>query len=75
MMPIFLPSLWLFAIYVSDPVAAAIGLVWIVGRILYWNGYSQAAEKRNMGFAVQFMAAAALWAGALGMIVWRLLLA
>jgi glutathione S-transferase len=72
-MPIVLPSLWLFAIYISDPVAAALGLVWISGRILYWNGYSQAAEKRNMGFAVQFMAAAVLWAGALGMIVWRML--
>jgi len=38
-MPIFLPSLWLFAIYISDPIAAAIGLVWIVGRILYMTGY------------------------------------
>jgi glutathione S-transferase len=72
-MPIFLPSLWLFAIYISDPAAAALGLIWIGGRILYWNGYSQAAEKRNMGFAVQFMGAAILWAGALGVIVWRML--
>src|SRR5712671_4356427 len=43
-MPIFLPSLWLFAIYISDPIAAAIGLVWIGGRILYISGYSKAAE-------------------------------
>lgn len=33
-MPIFLPSLWLFAIYVSDAIAAGIGLIWIVGRIV-----------------------------------------
>jgi glutathione S-transferase len=72
-MPIFLPSLWLFAVYISDPVAAALGLVWIAGRFLYWKGYSQAVEKRNMGFAVQSMAAVVLWAGALGMIVWRML--
>ena len=71
-MPIFLPPLWLFAIYISDPVAAVIGLVWIAGRILYMTGYSQAANKRSMGFGVQFMAGAALWAGALGMIIWRL---
>src|SRR6184192_2422972 len=45
-MPIFLPSLWLFAIYISDPVAAAIGMVWIAGRILYLIGYSKAVEKR-----------------------------
>ena len=72
-MPIFLPSLWLFAIYVSDPLAAALGLVWIAGRTLYWTGYAQAAEKRSTGFAVQSIAAIILWAGALGMIVWRIL--
>jgi len=44
-MPIFLPSLWLFAIYISDPVAAVLGLVWIAGRVLYLTGYSQAANK------------------------------
>jgi glutathione S-transferase len=72
-MPIFLPSLWLFAIYISDPVAAVIGLVWIAGRILYMTGYSQAAEKRGRGFGVQALAAGALWLGALGAIVWRLI--
>lgn len=71
-MPIFLPSLWLFAIYISDTVAAAIGLVWIVGRILYMTGYSRAVEKRGPGFAIQALAATFLWAGALGAIVWRL---
>src|SRR5512141_479439 len=45
-MPIFLPSLWLFAVYISDPIAAGLGLVWIVGRIIYLIGYSQAAAKR-----------------------------
>src|SRR6266481_941029 len=72
-MPIFLPSLWLFAIYVSDGIAAALGLVWIAGRILYMTGYAQAAAKRGTGFGVQFLAGAALWAGALGMIGWRLI--
>jgi len=72
-MPIFLPSLWLFAVYVSDPIAAAIGLVWITGRILYVIGYSEAVAKRGRGFAVQALAAIVLWVGATGMIVWRLL--
>jgi glutathione S-transferase len=72
-MPIFLPSLWLFAIYISDPFAALLGLVWIAGRILYLTGYSQAAAKRGRGFAVQALAAIILWAGALGAIVWRLI--
>ena len=71
-MPIFLPSLWLFAIYISDPIAAAIGVVWIAGRVLYLTGYSQAAAKRGRGFAVQALAGVILWAGALGAIVWRI---
>jgi len=72
-MPIFLPSLWLFAIYVNDPIAAAIGLVWIGGRILYMTGYSQAAERRGRGFGIQAMATGILWVGALGGIIWRLI--
>lgn len=71
-MPIFLPSLWLFAIYVSDAVAAAIGAVWIIGRIVYFIGYSQATAKRGPGFAIQAIAAIALWAGALGAVVLRM---
>ena len=71
-MPIFLPALWLFAIYINDAAAAALGAVWIIGRLTYWNGYKQAANKRSMGFAVQATAAFALWLGALGMIAWRL---
>ena len=71
-MPFFLPSLWLFAIYISDAGAAALGLVWIAGRILYLIGYSEAAAKRGRGFAIQAGAAIILWIGALGAIVWRL---
>jgi glutathione S-transferase len=71
-MPIFLPSLWLFAIYVSDPIAAGLGLVWIVGRILYMTGYVQAAEKRGTGFGIQALANLALLLGALGTVIWRL---
>jgi glutathione S-transferase len=72
-MPIFLPSLWLFAIYISDPIAAVLGLVWIAGRTLYMTGYSQAAEKRGRGFGIQAAAAILLWLGASGAILWRLI--
>jgi glutathione S-transferase len=72
-MPVLLPSLWLFAIYISDAIAAVLGLVWIAGRILYMTGYSQAADKRARGFGIQAAAAILLWLGALGAIVWRLI--
>ena len=45
-MPIFLRSLWLFALYVSDMGAAPIGLVWILGRILYFVGAVAAKQAR-----------------------------
>ena len=71
-MPVFLPSLWLFAVYVSDQVAALLGLVWIAGRVLYMIGYSQAAEKRAPGFGIQALACFALLLGTLGTIAWRM---
>jgi glutathione S-transferase len=49
-MPAFLVPLWLCAIYLSDTAAAGLGLAWIVGRALYFTGYSRAVEKRLPGF-------------------------
>jgi glutathione S-transferase len=72
-MPIFLPALWLFAIYISDVLAAALGVVWIAGRIVFMIGYTKAASKRGSGFAIQGGAAAILWLGATGTILWRLI--
>ena len=71
-MPIFLPALWLFAVYIGDAAAAGLGAVWIIGRIVYFMGYSKAAAKRGPGFMIQGIAAIALWAGALGAVVLRL---
>jgi uncharacterized membrane protein YecN with MAPEG domain len=72
-LPIFLASLWLFALYWSDLVAAAVGLVWIVGRILYWRGYIADPARRELGFLVQALACAVLLFGALGRVVWILI--
>ena len=70
-LPMFLVSLWLFAAsWSSDLIAAAIGLVWILGRILYLTGYSRAAAARGPGFGIQALATAVLLFGALGRIVW-----
>jgi glutathione S-transferase len=71
-LPMFLPSLWLFAIYIGDSIAAVLGLIWVVGRILYIQGYAQAVAKRGPGFFVQALANTALWAGASGAIIWRI---
>jgi uncharacterized membrane protein YecN with MAPEG domain len=71
-LPIFLVSLWLFAIYWNDMVAAAMGLVWIVGRILYALGYAADAAKRGPGFLIQSVATAVLLFGSLGRVIYIL---
>ena len=71
-LPIFLASLWLFALYWNERVAAGLGVVWIVGRLLYSAGYMSDPAKRSVGFLVQLIAAAVLLFGALGKIVYSL---
>ena len=71
-LPIFLVSLWLFAVYWSELIAAALGAAWIVGRIIYALGYYSAAERRGPGFLIQGVATAILLFGALGKIVYSL---
>ena len=71
-LPIFLPSLWLFAIYIGDAIASAIGAVWVVGRIIYMIGYTRSVPGRGPGFAIQSTAVIVLWFGAIGAVVWKL---
>jgi uncharacterized membrane protein YecN with MAPEG domain len=71
-LPIFLASLWLFAIYWNELVAAGLGLVWIAGRLIYAAGYMADPAKRSTGFLIQFVASAALLLGALGRIIYSL---
>jgi glutathione S-transferase len=68
--PIFLPAMWLFAVYWSPAWAAGLGVVWIVGRIVYFLGYRVAPQKRVPGFFIQSTAVFALSLGALGRIVY-----
>ncbi|MGE0006464.1 MAG: MAPEG family protein [Parvibaculaceae bacterium] len=69
-LPIFLPSMWLFAIYWSPVWVAAFGLLWLVGRIVYFVGYLSAPVQRYPGFLIQVVAAFALLFGALGRILY-----
>jgi uncharacterized membrane protein YecN with MAPEG domain len=69
-MPIAMPSMWLLAIYWSPGVAALLGLVWIVGRVIYFVGYVSEAKRRFPGFFIQSTAAFIMLFGALGRIVY-----
>src|ERR1700744_176200 len=69
-LPIFLPSLWLFAVYINDGIAACIGAIWIIGRIVYMIGYTKSVSARSPGFFIQALATAVLLFGSLGAVVW-----
>jgi glutathione S-transferase len=71
-LPQFLPSLWLFAVIVSDMWAGLLALVWAVGRILYVRGYTVAAEKRSTGFMISLLATAIALFGSLGVVIYQL---
>ena len=62
---VFLPSIWLFAEYVSANWAAALGVVFIVGRFVYFRNYVKDPEKRTIGFLLTFSANVILLLGAL----------
>lgn len=62
---LFLPALWLFAVYVSDVWAGIIGAVWVTGRLLYAVGYYKSVPGRLPGFLVGLLCTAILLIGAL----------
>lgn len=64
-MMVFLPSLWTFAVFVSERWAAILGLVYVLGRVVYFVGYSKAANKRGIGFMIGALPTMALLFGGL----------
>jgi len=62
---IFLPSLVVFQIYWNPNLAALMGLLFLVGRILYFRGYVADPAKRTLGFGLGFLAQAVLLIGAI----------
>jgi glutathione S-transferase len=62
-MPLVLAPLWLCAVYLGDAWAAAGGLAWCLGRILYALGYYRDPARREAGFIIGMLACAALIIG------------
>jgi uncharacterized membrane protein YecN with MAPEG domain len=57
---VFLPALWLAALYFQGWIPPVIGLVWCVGRIAYAAGYMADANRRHVGFLICILSVFAL---------------
>jgi uncharacterized membrane protein YecN with MAPEG domain len=62
---IFFPGLWLFSHYVNAEAAAALGLVFLIGRFLFARGYVADPAKRGPGFILTYLSNAVLALGGL----------
>ena len=62
---LFLPSLWLALPVLHDNIAAGIGALWILGRLLYSRGYMQDPAKRGPGMWLTFLSTAVLCVAAM----------
>jgi glutathione S-transferase len=61
----FLPSLFTFATLVSQTWAAVLGVVFIIGRAVYFNLYINNPDKRGPGVIISLLATATLIFGSL----------
>jgi len=62
---VFLPALWMFAIYMNDLWAGILGAVWLVGRVWYAVSYRRDPKSRGAGFLTGMLASGALLIGGL----------
>ena len=62
---VFVPALWMAARYWSPEAMAAIGAVYLVGRVLYQRSYTRAPAQRALGFMLSLGPVAVLLAAAL----------
>jgi uncharacterized membrane protein YecN with MAPEG domain len=63
---VLVPALPLFAYYISATWAAALGVVYLVGRFVYFVSYIKDPKKRGPGYGMSFLPVAILLLGGLG---------
>lgn len=66
---VFLPTLWIFARFVSPLWAAALGVVFIIGRAIYAVAYMRDPKRRALGFALTALPTMAMM---VGIVVWAI---
>ena len=62
---VFLPGLYLFSHYFSPLIAAALGVIYLIGREVYAASYVKDPAKRSAGYGLSFLPAVILLVGGL----------
>jgi len=62
---VFVPSIWLFGLYIDPRWGAGIGAIYLVGRIVYFRDYIADPAGRGKGFGMSMLPVLALLVGAL----------
>ena len=62
---VFIPAIYATAFYANELYAVAAGVLFLIGRAMYFRAYTKDAEKRGRGMIVTMFANVALVAGGL----------
>jgi glutathione S-transferase len=62
---IAIPSMWMFANHVHTLVAAGLGFIYVIGRVIYAKAYVADPASRGLGFMVSMIPTVVLMLGAL----------
>jgi glutathione S-transferase len=60
----FIPSILIFAHYFDPRIAAAIGAIFVIGRVIYFRSYVRDPKSRSLGFGLSFLPMLVLLVGA-----------
>lgn len=70
---VFIPSIYICGIYLHELAAAGIGLLFIIGRALYFRAYAAAPEQRGPGMIITVLSNVLLLLGGLAGVVLELI--
>jgi len=70
---IFIPSLWAFGYYIGFVWASGLGVIYLIGRVMYAITYIREPGKRGPGMLISILPCYVMVLGALVGAIWQLI--